>query len=368
MNRSKLPCTNETIRYGICHGMPICGFCYDYGEYRKPSREYELYNLIVIGTILPIIGLMGLMGNAISGFIYSRKLMRSSMNMYLAALAISDTTIIITAFFLFFLESLRRRNATLSKLFAILSPITFPLGLTAQTLSVYFTIAAALDCFVLVFASDVIKQRFCTRRTAKWMISCIIVLASIFNSPHLFEIYVISCWSIPYSQQLFDVCPSALRQNQAYFTIYYAYLYTIFMAVGPMVLLVVLNTAIIIVMRQSYTSAAVNSSNRTDSDVFTLVLVVCLFVTCNILPLTVNFLELLFDLINTYLIDLSNLMVVLNSSCNFLIYYAFGSQFRRTLKQYIAHFLGRGRRELVESEGEILSLRSHTKSTNLSSL
>lgn len=91
------------------------------------------------------------------------------MNMYLAALAISDMTIIITAFFLFFLESLRRRNATLSKVFAIMSPITFPLGLTAQTLSVYFTIAAALDCFVLVFASDVIKTRFCTIRTAKWV-------------------------------------------------------------------------------------------------------------------------------------------------------------------------------------------------------
>lgn len=80
------------------------------------------------------------------------------------------------------------------------------------------------------------------------------------------------------------------------------------------------------------------------SDIITLVLVVCLFISCNVLvsflsfttiifqPLTVNFLELLFMIANSYLIDLSNLMVVVNSSCNFLIYYAFGSHFRRTLK------------------------------------
>ncbi|GMT33610.1 hypothetical protein PFISCL1PPCAC_24907, partial [Pristionchus fissidentatus] len=70
-------------------------------------------------------------------------------------------------------------------------------------------------------------------------------------------------------------------------------------------------------------------------DVITLILVVALFITCNILPLTVNLLEMLWQVENAYLIDLSNLMVVVNSSCNFLIYYAFGSKFRRTLKQYL---------------------------------
>lgn len=124
---------------------------------------------VVIGGILPVVGTLGLIGNAISAFIYSRRSMRSSMNLYLAALAFSDITIIVTAFFLFSVESMRRRSFLFANIFAILSPVAFPLGLAAQTLSVYFTIAAALDCFVHVFASDVIKQRFCTIRTAKWV-------------------------------------------------------------------------------------------------------------------------------------------------------------------------------------------------------
>lgn len=64
---------------------------------------------------------------------------------------------------------------------------------------------------------------------------------------------------------------------QMYFTIYYAWMYTLVMAVGPVILLIVLNSAIVICMRRS--PPQVDS----DSDIITLVLVVCLFISCNIL-------------------------------------------------------------------------------------
>uniref|UniRef100_A0A0M3INT3 G_PROTEIN_RECEP_F1_2 domain-containing protein n=1 Tax=Ascaris lumbricoides TaxID=6252 RepID=A0A0M3INT3_ASCLU len=252
-------------------------------------------------------------------------LVASSMNVYLCALAISDMTIIITAFFLFFLENMRARSVLISKFFAMLAPVTFPLGLTAQSLSVFLTVTAAVDCFILVASSQSCKQRFCSVNVSLQALVGIVFMAALYNSPHMFEIFVIDCWSVPYSQQSLDVCPTDLRQNQMYFTIYYAWMYTLVMAVGPVILLIVLNSAIVICMRRS--PPQVDS----DSDIITLVLVVCLFISCNIL--------LLFGIVNSYLIDLSNLMVVVNSSCNFLIYYAFGSRFRRTLKQYISALL-----------------------------
>ncbi|ETN80172.1 hypothetical protein NECAME_09338 [Necator americanus] len=165
----------------------------------------------------------------------------------------------------------------------------------------------------------------------------IVCIAFIYNSPHMFEIYVVDCWSMPYGAVSKDVCPTALRSNPDYLTIYYAYLYTIVMAAGPVSLLVVINSAIVVSMKRN------KREEQNDSDILTLVLVVCLFISCNVLPLTVNFLELLFEVVNAYLIDLSNLMVVVNSSCNFLIYYAFGSNFRRTLRHYFINLVG-GRR------------------------
>lgn len=40
-------CTNETLLFGMCYGMPVCGFCYDFGQFYKSSREYEIYNLVI---------------------------------------------------------------------------------------------------------------------------------------------------------------------------------------------------------------------------------------------------------------------------------------------------------------------------------
>lgn len=54
---------------------------------------------------------------------------------YLLALACSDTIIILTSYFLFFLENMRKRSKMATYWFAVLMPGMFPLGLTAQTLS-----------------------------------------------------------------------------------------------------------------------------------------------------------------------------------------------------------------------------------------
>ncbi|PIC19405.1 hypothetical protein B9Z55_024971 [Caenorhabditis nigoni] len=323
-----MECTRESRSNGTCFGLAVCGFCYDFAETRQVSKEYEQFNLVVIGLMLPAIGCLGLIGNTLSAFTYSRREMISSLNVYLFALACSDIVIILTAFFLFFLENMRKRSEWATYYFAVLSPVMFPLGLTAQTISVFITVASAFDCLVLVAASDKFKSKFCSVNTSIIVIVKILLLGALYNSPHMYEIYVIDCWSTMYNTASKDVCPTALRADEDYVRIYYVYMYTIVMAVGPVFLLVIINSAIVISMRRS-------SSPNSESDIITLVLVVCLFISCNVLPLTVNFLELLFGIINSYLIDLSNLMVVVNSSCNFLIYYTFGSNFRRTLRHYL---------------------------------
>ena len=109
------------------------------------------------------------MGNSVSAYVYSRKSMKSSTSVYFFVLALSDITIIITSFFLFFCESMRKRSAFASKYFAIFAPFTFPLGMSAQSMSVFLTISAAIDGFVLVIASDSFKERFCTPKMAKWV-------------------------------------------------------------------------------------------------------------------------------------------------------------------------------------------------------
>ncbi|KAJ1371244.1 hypothetical protein KIN20_033156 [Parelaphostrongylus tenuis] len=52
MNTS-LGCNNETIANGQCFGLSICGWCYDYGEARLVSKEYEKFNSVGYYFLLP---------------------------------------------------------------------------------------------------------------------------------------------------------------------------------------------------------------------------------------------------------------------------------------------------------------------------
>ncbi|KHJ84848.1 hypothetical protein OESDEN_15433, partial [Oesophagostomum dentatum] len=85
--------------------------------------------------------------------------------------------------------------------------------LTAQTLSVFITVASAFDCLILVAASPKVRNRFCSVNTSLLVIFIIICVALIYNSPHMYEIYVVDCWSVPYKAVSKDVCPTALRSN-----------------------------------------------------------------------------------------------------------------------------------------------------------
>ncbi|PAV73036.1 hypothetical protein WR25_13455 [Diploscapter pachys] len=78
LTQSDPQCNEATISEGLCYDLQICGHCY--GENKVFSPEYEMYNLIIIGVLLPSIGLFGLLGNFLSAFTYSREEMRSSLN------------------------------------------------------------------------------------------------------------------------------------------------------------------------------------------------------------------------------------------------------------------------------------------------
>lgn len=45
-----------------------CGVC----EHSLKEQHYVIYNLILSGMILPLIGFLGLIGNGLSAFVYSR--------------------------------------------------------------------------------------------------------------------------------------------------------------------------------------------------------------------------------------------------------------------------------------------------------
>ena len=78
------------------------------------------------------------------------QVMRSSINDYLCALAISDIVVILTALHLYWVLSIECAGVWAVYLYNYLVPVFYPLSLNAQTMSVYFVVVAAIDCFVSV--------------------------------------------------------------------------------------------------------------------------------------------------------------------------------------------------------------------------
>ena len=68
--------------------------------------------------------------------------------------------------------------------------------------------------------------------------------------------------------------------------------------------------------------------------------VVAVFVLCNILAMVSNILEMM-NLDGFYIITVSNLLVTINSSVNILIYCTFGLTFRNELKRIISATMAR---------------------------
>ncbi|KHJ88005.1 hypothetical protein OESDEN_12204 [Oesophagostomum dentatum] len=57
MNES-LPCDEVTLADGHCYGLSVCGWCYDYGETRVVSKEYEVFNSAIFLNVYDAGGLI----------------------------------------------------------------------------------------------------------------------------------------------------------------------------------------------------------------------------------------------------------------------------------------------------------------------
>ncbi|KIH66412.1 hypothetical protein ANCDUO_03262 [Ancylostoma duodenale] len=126
---------------------------------------------------------------------------------------------------------------------------TLPFGYMAQTCSIYFTVAAAFDCYINVCWKSQSKD-YCTIRRAKQICSCIVVVSIMYNSLRFPQFNLRKCFHETSGEQIIEICPTSL-----FFTInmvYNVYMYMVLMTLLPFLFLLCLNA--IIVFRQSLES------------------------------------------------------------------------------------------------------------------
>lgn len=334
------------------------------------SQNYATYNLIVIIILLPIVALFGLCSNIVNIIIFTRPRMITSSSVYLTALASSDFLVVITGLFIFCFDSARAYVPDIT-FFATDSIIwILPVGYMAQTGSVYFTVGAAIDCYLSV-CWEPFSRSYCTVRRAKQFVLFVVVFTLGYNTLRFWQFFLHECYY--HGELTVEICTTDIYDKVN--VIYNVYMYMILMTFLPFILLSILNALIVRSVQKiknnrrkaSKTSVVVNhyqhpyqlcptspkitislpgsptansliittdDNARGDDTVITMVMVVIMFLACNVLALVINVVETFFKpdrLLLNYLSDTSNFLVVFNSSVNFLIYILFDGQYRKVL-------------------------------------
>ncbi|KAK8753491.1 hypothetical protein OTU49_004665 [Cherax quadricarinatus] len=235
--------------------------------------------------------------------------------------------------------------------FQRVTPFVFPLGLIAQTGSVYLTVTVTLERYIAV-CRPLRARSLCTYGRARVYVISVALFSVLYNLPRFWEVSYQECYIR--GEWLTVVVPSQLRQDPYYIEIYIMWLYLIVMYLIPFLSLMVFNFFIYKEVRAAnHERQQLSRLQRKEIGLAVMLLVVVtVFFVCNVLAFIINILELL-DITIDLLTMASNLLVTINSSVNFIIYCIFGQKFRKLfLKMFCSGVLSRAvRREVAIDSG-----------------
>ncbi|KAK6174191.1 hypothetical protein SNE40_017512 [Patella caerulea] len=328
--------TDEIIESNITSNLTVDG-----------QPDYVLHTELICNRFLmPIICSIGIVGNLLSLVVLTRREMVTATNCFLTGLGVSDLCLLLVQIPAFFeLNSHLKHSPEFLIIFRHYVICRYVFTNMFITCTCWITVAVTVErCISLCFLMH--ARMTCTIPRAKQAIVVIYVASFIFHFSKFFEYTANMDVTSPRS-----VNYTALVLNKAYET--YVHICTIMLAaIIPVFLLIIFNSFLIYFLsthrrrmaRRSYNTSSMSSVDMMHISLI-VVTMVLVFIICHsigvFLAMTIaidgrpavfeNPLYVSFKYIN-------NLLVMFNSSINFLLYCAISKKFRTT---FMTVFLGK---------------------------
>ena len=334
------------------------------------AESLELTRFYVQKLLVPVITTAGLLGNIISSCVLTRKSMISSTNCYLTALAVFDTMYILFSFTLSLkhYQWVRESNVYVywymySRVFADIS----------SNVSVFLTVTFTLERYVGV--CHPMKGRvLCTPRRANYIILFVVVFAFICTTPEFFEWKIVEVTADNVTSP--DVKNTALGQSSSYQVGYYLFLVSTFTLL-PLILLCIFNGILVhsvivatrVRKKMAYISVAREPRRQQEQLKITMMLisVVAVFLICQFpnasLMVYTTYIDMAevtmtaYDRNNVRIAgNVVNLLILINASCNCVLYSVMSSKFRRVFLRAFCKFIPKYNTQYTRTESYFHSL------------
>lgn len=331
--------------------------CSVWREYQTAQLEnstadfyYEIFSLGVNGFFLSALITLGIVGNLLIVYVLRQRKLRNYLTPYFIGLAVWDCSLMFASFPCFSLtpliKGLHYDRHSYPWQFDHVYIYAYPLAQIFRTLSTWILVALSVERYCGICYPLHNSKNSSNRPTLLTLL--ISFLGLCFNIPRFFEISVCDR----------DVIvPSPLRQNPTYHLIYNVILGLSLTTLGPCVLMCILTCLILSALKKSEIWRLQNqqkSPNSTNQNQRSKALQVTMnrmliaasvkFLVCTSVATSVDIFELFtslefIELVQfKYLVDVSNLLVVLNSALNFPIYFITGDRFRTEVRSLYRRF------------------------------
>ena len=307
-------------------------------------------NFLVIGTLC----ISGIVGNALSILVLRKDPNNKVAIFLLQSLAVADNLLLLVSFvtlsiWMGFIPYCNSHNWTgRSKVY--LAIIMDPVGAMVQTGMVWFTVLLALNRFIAV-CKPFQASKLCTLKRAKIQVTVVVIFSVCFNIPRF------SQYDIVYNAtDVGDIMikSSWIGPDTVFGIVYTNALYTVLVLLLPLLLLIGLNTHLIRDMRASRQRASVVAARHgigmvapsEENISIVMIIIIVVFIICQTPDRIYQILNLVLfdqtqcDIVKSRLQAVCNLLIIINSSTNFIIYYLCRSSFRKILKRRICAMPG----------------------------
>ncbi len=316
---------------------------------KSSKKQYNCvaFNFVVYGMVVGIFCFLGLSGNTLSIFVLHKDKSNEVATFLLQALAVADNLVLIISFtvlsVIYGIIPLAQGPKASAPLHPYIVMFVHPLGYMAQTLTIWMTVLLAINRFIAV-CMPFHATTLCTMKNARYQVIGVLLFSVIFNFPRFFQFHlVMKTRQLANGEMVKFVSYNAteIGERTLFGKIYTNALYSICIFVMPFILLAYLNTRLALElknMRKRRNSMSTTPAPSDQNITFVMIVIIVIFILCHlpdrILQGTKSFWDPkskgCYSAFQNYT-AVANVLITLNSSTNFLVYYFFRKRFRRIL-------------------------------------